>query len=111
MIQRHLDHLCVQVSKFGSGMPVMNLGAAIHAFTRDVANEFILDKDYNSLDQDFDAATPHPIQEMGRIWRITKHVRWFGPALKAIPPNWVMKVADEGTKSFFGHLLVRDMIQ
>jgi hypothetical protein len=33
-------------------------------------------------------------------------VRWFGPAIRAIPISWVVKVADEGTVSFLNTLQV-----
>lgn len=108
MLQRHLRKLLFQISKFSGQQNAINLGAAVNAFTRDVANEFILEKDYNSLGkEDFDASVSLPNQESGHIWRITKHVRWFGPFLRSIPPGVILTIADKGTKSFYKMILVR----
>ena len=84
----------------------MKLGAAINAFTRDVANDFILDKDYNSLGQDFDATVPHHLEPTRHIWRVGKHIRWFTPFMKAIPTSLITKVVNEGMKAEFQHITV-----
>lgn len=103
MLRRNLDKLCRRIDNL-SGTP-FNLGAAISAFTRDSANEFIVGKEYNELDlDDFGVGLSIASSGAGSFWRITKHVPWFGPALKSIPPEWMMKVADEGTQSFFRYL-------
>ncbi|PVI04209.1 trichodiene oxygenase [Periconia macrospinosa] len=103
ILRRNMDKLCRRISNL-SGTP-FNLGAAISAFMRDNANEFILGKEYNEIDlDDFGVLLSIGSAGMGPIWRMTKHVPWFGPALKSIPPKWVMKVADEGTKSFFKYI-------
>ncbi|KAI0016944.1 hypothetical protein F4780DRAFT_782780 [Xylariomycetidae sp. FL0641] len=80
----------------------MDLGAALSAITRDIAREFMLDKTYGSLKkEDFNVA----IALTKKLsWRITKHVRWFGPTMRALPPEFVMKTADEGTVAFFEYL-------
>ncbi|KAI0202341.1 cytochrome P450 [Astrocystis sublimbata] len=130
LLQRHVLKLLLQIEKFSNSSfrsreetkkqvwdirkemlkpyqprKAINLGAAFHAFTHDVANEYILGKDYNSLGsgaQTFDAAAPHhKDNNPGHIWRITKHVRFFGPALRAIPPALVMRFGDEATRAFY----------
>lgn len=84
-----------------------NLGAAISAFTRDVVNEFVIAKAYNELDlDDFGIGLSIASQGAGVFWRTTKHIRWFGPTIRAIPINWAMQAADEGTKSFLHFLQV-----
>ncbi|KAF5869064.1 putative cytochrome p450 protein [Botrytis fragariae] len=94
--EMHIEH--------GTGQ-IVNLGAAPSAFTRDVSTEFILGKSYNSLDEeDFDIGMTSVFQGSGHIWRITKHITWFAPTMKSIPVDWVMKVADDGTKAFFRYL-------
>lgn len=101
LIQRNVDKLCKRLSQVPDGTTV-NLGAAISALSRDVSTEFIINKSYDSLGQeDFNVGMTNVFQGAGYIWRTTKHVRWFGPALRSIPTNWLMKVADEGTKSLF----------
>ncbi|KAI1150238.1 cytochrome P450 [Nemania diffusa] len=101
MLHRHLRKLLARISSFAGQQRAINLGAAVQAYTRDVANEFILDKDYNSLSQDFDVSVSRPNPESGHLWRTTKHVRWFGPLLTAIPRMIITRSADKGTKSFF----------
>lgn len=60
--------------------------------------------------KDFDFGMTNALQAVGHIWRFTKHVPWFGPAMKSIPPNLLMKMADEGMKGFFRFLLVRNLV-
>lgn len=97
------------VPKLGQALPAdlgltgstFNLGAAISAFTRDSANEFIVGRQYNELDlDDFGIGLSTASQGAGTFWRTTKHIRWFGPTMRAIPINWAMKVADDDTKAF-----------
>lgn len=107
LIWRNLDTLCDRIVKFAGSTTAINLGAAISAFTRDVSTEFILGKNYNSLHhEDFNVGMTNVFQDSGYIWRVTKHVKWFGPTLKSIPIDWVMKTADDGTKGFFRYLKV-----
>jgi hypothetical protein len=66
-------------------------------------------KNYNELDrEDFGIGLSIASQGAGVFWRTTKHVRWFGPSLRAIPIAWAMKSADEGTKSFLQYLQASD---
>ncbi|KAI1329056.1 cytochrome P450 [Xylariaceae sp. FL0255] len=101
MLHRHLKKLLAQISSFAAQQRAINLGAAVLAYTRDVANEFIVDKDYNSLSQNFDASVSRPNPESGHLWRTTKHVGWFGPLLTAVPWMIITRSADRGTTSFF----------
>ncbi|KAF7336640.1 Cytochrome P450 [Mycena venus] len=105
LILQNVDRLCGRISDFAVSKTALSLGAAISAFTRDVATEFILGKSYNSLGQeDFNAAMTTVFQNSGHIWRITKHVRWFGPTMMSIPRAFIIKTADEGTRGFFRYL-------
>lgn len=105
LICRNVDKFCQRLSKLAGTR--FNLGAATSAFTRDVANEFIVGKAYNELDlDDFGIGLSIASQGAGVFWRTTKHIRWFGPAMRAIPVEWAMKMADEGTKSFLRYLQV-----
>lgn len=106
ILSRNLDKLSSRISKLAGKS--FNLGAAVSAFTRDNANEYILDKTYNELDlEDFGHALSIASQGAGVFWRTTKFVRWFGPSMRAMPIDWAMKMADEGTKSFLRFLQVR----
>jgi cytochrome P450 len=105
LIQRNVCKLCDRLTRSAMSKSIVDVGAAISALTRDISTEFILGRTYNSLDQeDFDVGMTNVFQDSGHIWRVTKHLRFFGPTMKALPVDWVMKVADEGTKAFFAYL-------
>lgn len=105
LIRKNAQKLCDRISHFSGTKSSIDLGAAISACTRDIANAFILGNTYKNLDhEDFNASMTTLFQGSGSIWRITKHITWFGPAMKAIPPDWLAKIADEGTKLYLGYL-------
>ncbi|KAF4633285.1 hypothetical protein G7Y89_g4836 [Cudoniella acicularis] len=105
LIRRNVKKLCDRISKFSRSKKTINLGAASSAFTRDISTEFLLGRNYHSLDhEDFDVGMTNVFQGSGHIWRVTKHIHWFGPTMKSIPVGWIMKVADDGTKAFFRYL-------
>ncbi|CAG8960302.1 hypothetical protein HYFRA_00012376 [Hymenoscyphus fraxineus] len=108
MIKRNAEKLCERLS--GLSNTTFNLGAAISAYTQDVASEFILGKNYHSLDrEDFNVGMTGVFQKSaGRVWCTTKYLRWFGPMMQAIPSDWVMKMADEKTQSFFRYLKIME---
>ncbi|KAI1108378.1 cytochrome P450 [Nemania sp. NC0429] len=102
-LDRHIDKLCQRISELAG--TTFNLGAAISAFTRDAANEYVVGRLYNELDlEDFGVGLSLASQGAGPFWRITKHVRWFGPAMRGLPVSWAMKAADDGTKAFLRYL-------
>lgn len=101
-----MDKLCRRIESLAGG--TLNLGAAVSAFTRDIANEYISGKEYNNLErEDWGIGLSITVQGAGVIWRMTKHVRWFGPILMAIPISWSMRFSDEGMKQFFRYLQVK----
>lgn len=106
VIRKNLDKLCIRIESLAG--TTLNLGAAISAFTRDITNEFIIGKEYNELErEDWGIGLSFSSQGAGVFWRTTKHVRWFGPALRAIPFSWAMKTSDENTLQFLRYLQVR----
>ncbi|KAI1769820.1 hypothetical protein F4818DRAFT_456530 [Hypoxylon cercidicola] len=95
ILRRNVDKLCRRISKLAR--ITFNLGAAISAFTRDNAYEFIVGKAYNELDlEDFGIRSSTAFQGTGAFWREAKFIRWFGPALRAMPIDW--------TKAFLHYL-------
>ncbi|KAI1170436.1 trichodiene oxygenase [Nemania sp. FL0916] len=105
MLERYLDKLCARISAFANTGQTFNLGAAITAFTRDVAFDYILGKSYRSLDaDDFDEVMLSATRGSGQFWRLGKHMRFIGPMLKALPTDWVIKHGDHVTKIFFRFL-------
>ena len=106
-IRQHVAKLCRRLSAFAASREPVNLGAAVTAFTRDVANDFIFHKHYGSLDRDdFDVATMLAGHGTGFMWRLGKQVKWFMPLLKSIPPRWLRPMAHENTQKFLDNLEV-----
>ena len=104
LIYLQVDKLCHRLSKYAEAEAgtAFDFGAAMTAFTRDVANNFILGRSDNSLDKDdFDVAMVAASQGLGQVWHITKFVRWAAPAMQAMPKSWIMRFASKGTKVFF----------
>ncbi|KAK8017144.1 hypothetical protein PG991_008220 [Apiospora marii] len=99
IIDRNIAVFCNRVSQFATAGKTIDLGAAISALTRDVACEFILDRRYAHLErEDFHVDITNMLQAGGPIWRITKHVPWFGPLVHAIPPSIMNKECERDTK-------------
>jgi cytochrome P450 len=74
LIRKHLGKLTSRLVKFAESKEQCNFGAAVTALARDVANEFILAKSYNSLEQDdFGVDLLLASQGSGAIWRLSKH--------------------------------------
>ncbi|KAI0380298.1 cytochrome P450 [Hypomontagnella monticulosa] len=104
IIRKHLDTFIDRLTKLAGSK--VDLGAATTAFSRDLAIDFITGKTYGSLEkEDFDVSMLRASQGSGSLWRISKHVRWFAPLFKSIPPTWAMKIADNDTKMLFGFFL------
>lgn len=107
-IWRHLAKLRSRLDGLAKTGTTFNLGAALTALARDVSNDYILGKSYNSLDcEDFDVMQLVVGQGVGAIWRISKFVRFIAPTIQALPITWLIKVGDSDSKAFFRHLLVR----
>ncbi|KAI1761930.1 cytochrome P450 [Hypoxylon sp. FL1150] len=105
IILEHLEKLCNRLTAFATSQQTVNLGAAITAFSRDVANDFVLRKSYNSLErEDFDEPMVAASAGGGQMWRLSKHVRFIAPLMRAIPVSWIMKLGDDPTKLFFRHI-------
>ena len=86
---------------------VFNLGAAISAVATDVATEYILGKSYDNLNRpDFNQNFMNMLQGSGSMWRATKHIRFLGPMLKALPLSILEKIGDEDVKAFVAFLKV-----
>ncbi|KAI1174479.1 trichodiene oxygenase [Nemania sp. FL0916] len=104
IVLRNVDKVRQRVSARSND--IIDLGAAISAFTRDITNEFVIGKAYDELSlDDFGVELSISSSGAGPFWHTTKHIPWFGPALRAIPISWVMKIADGGTQAFLRHLM------
>lgn len=107
MIMGHVQSLFDRLSSFAASQETFDLGAAFTAFVRDVTNEYIFGKHYDDLGKkDFDAGMVVAAQAGGLLWRTTKFIRFFGPMIRAIPPQWIIAVSDPVTKQFFRFMAV-----
>ncbi|KAI1872361.1 uncharacterized protein JN550_004080 [Neoarthrinium moseri] len=107
MIMRHVQALFDRLSSFAASKKTVDLGAAFTAFVRDVVNEYIFGKHYNDLGkEDFDAGMVVAAQAGGLLWRITKFIRFFGPFMRSIPPQWIMAVSDPVMEAFFRFMII-----
>ncbi|KAF2280231.1 cytochrome P450 [Westerdykella ornata] len=105
IIKAAVDKLCARISEYADSGFAMNLGTAISALTGDVATVYIVGKSYNNLDrQDFNMAMTNVLRSSGAIWRVTKHIRWLGPTLKALPMSFIEKCGDDGARAFLAFL-------
>ncbi|KAI2603717.1 cytochrome P450 [Hypoxylon sp. NC1633] len=103
VIDKNVAKLCGRLSGFAG--KTVDLGAALSAITRDISCEFNLNKTYGALDKDdFNVSMTKMFRQGGAIWRITKHLPWFGPAMQSIPRSLMFKIANEGTREFFGYI-------
>ncbi|KAG8156917.1 hypothetical protein KVR01_013139 [Diaporthe batatas] len=105
IVRRNAEALRRRADLAAAGEESFNLGAAVSALTRDTANEFTTGRPHGDLDRpDLGAGLSAASQGAGPFWRVTKHVPWFGPAVRALPVGLVMRVADENTRAFLGSL-------
>lgn len=108
IIQRLTTSLSDRIGAYAGKAETINLGSAISAFVRDVATELLLGKTYNNLGkEDFNEGMTAVFQGGGHVWRLTKHMPWFGPLMKSMPTSLIEKIGDQGAKDFFGYLNVR----
>ncbi|PSR79353.1 trichodiene oxygenase [Coniella lustricola] len=107
MIMGHVQVLSDRLSGFARSQQTVDLGAAFTAFVRDVVNNYIFGKHYDDLEkEDFDAGMVVAAQAGGLLWRTTKFVRFFGPLMRSIPPQWIMAVSDPTMKDFFRFMII-----
>lgn len=104
---KHAETLFGRLSGAAASQNPIDLGAAFTAFVRDVVNEYIFGKHYNDLGkEDFDAGMVVAAQAGGLLWRTTKFIRFFGPLMRSIPPQWMMTVSDPVLRDSFRFMIV-----
>ena len=105
LIAAKVHLLCERIAEFARSGRSLDLGAAVSAYQRDVATEFLLGKSYNHLEQpDFAAAMTNVIKIGGLLWVRTKHLRWLGPTLHSLPLALAVRICDSGTAAFMRHV-------
>ncbi|KAI0390583.1 trichodiene oxygenase [Xylariaceae sp. FL0594] len=110
IVAKLVAKLCSRLDDFAASKQRLELGPAISSFTRDVAIDFLFGENHNNLDYpDFNPGLTTVLQAAGGIWRITKHVRWYGKVMKSLPLPLVEKLSDDAGKAFLTFL--KDMIR
>ncbi|KAF2971356.1 hypothetical protein GQX73_g2178 [Xylaria multiplex] len=115
VISRSVSKLCYRLDEFaehnrGLGDAHLKFSPVVSSFTRDVATEFLFGESHNNLDHpDFNPGLTTVLQASGAIWRITKHVRWYGRLMKSLPLSLVERLSDENGKAFL--VFLKDMIR
>lgn len=100
MLQSRIDSFAASKSEF-------NLGAAFSAMMTDVATEYILGKCYDNLKRtDFNQNLMNMLQGSGGMWRATKHIRFLGPLMKAMPLSVLERIGNADVKAFVEFLKV-----
>lgn len=106
-ILTRVNKLQIRIDSFAASKSVFNLGAAFSATTIDVATEYIIGKSYDNLDHtDFNQNLMNMLQGSGSMWRATKHVRFLGSMLKAMPLSILERIGDSDVKAFVAFLKV-----
>jgi hypothetical protein len=101
LIHRKVDSLCHRIAEFAGTRRPLDIGAVFSAFQRDVSTDYVLGKNYDNLkEDDFGVTMTHFMQGGGRMWCLTKHLRWYGPLMHAAPRDFLIKNADANTASF-----------
>ena len=102
-----VEKLAARIAGFAGSGSEFNLGAAISALAVDVVAEYILGQSYDVLDrEDFGKRLMTIIQGSGSLWRLTKHVRFFGPVMKGIPLPLLNVVGSADVTAFVAFLMV-----
>ncbi|KAL2043494.1 hypothetical protein N7G274_003801 [Stereocaulon virgatum] len=88
----------------------LNLGAALSATSTDVATEYILGESYDNLNRtDFNQDLMNMLQASGGMWRATKHIRFLGPMMKAMPLSVLERSGGSDVKAFVAFLKTSKM--
>ncbi|KAK3329992.1 cytochrome P450 [Apodospora peruviana] len=101
LIRAKVDKLCQRLAAVAGTGRVVDVGAAMSAFSGDVSTEYVLGKSADNLSRDdFGSSITHFMQGGGKMWRWTKHMRWYGPLMLSIPKDFLIKNGDEKTATF-----------
>ena len=107
LVHTKVSKLCDRIKRLAASKRTFNIGAAFSATSTDVATEYILGRSYNNLDrEDFGENLMNMLQGSGGMWRMTKHVRFLGPLMKAMPLSMLEKMGDPDVKAFVAFLKV-----
>ncbi|KAK7937318.1 cytochrome P450 [Apiospora aurea] len=104
-VKRQVDKFCARLDGFAGSEARLNLNIALAAFARDAASDFMLGKCYGNLDQpDFNADMTKAIGGLTQLWMVTKHFRWVGGTLMALPVPVAKRLGGEGNRTLFSYL-------
>ena len=95
-----VENLQARIDNAAASKSVFNLSAAFSATTTDIATEYILGKRYDNLGRtDLSSNSMKILQGSGGMWRVTKHTRFLGPMLKAMPLSMLERIGDANVKT------------
>lgn len=107
IVSAKIEKLKKRIGALAKSATPFNLGSALSATATDVATEFILGKSYDNLDRsDFNEHMASMLQGSGGMWRVTKHLPFVGPLVKALPLGWLEKTGDPDVVAFVAYLRV-----
>lgn len=108
ILRRGAFKLCDRLDEYNGSDNTVNLSHAMGAMARDVAGEFLLNRQYNNLDSpDFNADMTLMSQGFGTVWRTCKHIPFLAQILQLLKPSFMVKITtDPGAKAFFGFVAV-----
>lgn len=92
LIRTSISAFCSVIDDAAASDRVLDIGAGVSAWQRDVALDFLIDEHPNDLGKpDLAKAMTTFIEGATKMWRITKHLPWYGPMMKAIPKDFLIK--------------------
>jgi hypothetical protein len=111
MILDKVKKLWERINNYSISESELNLGAALSATTTDVATEYILGESYDNLNRtDFNQDLMNMLQASGDMWQATKHIRFLGPMMKAMPLSVLERSGGSDIKAFVVFLKVGDLV-
>jgi cytochrome P450 len=105
IVKRQVEKLCDRLEGFVASGARLNLNIALAAFARDTSSDFMLGKCYGNMDHDdFNADMTKAIGGLTQLWMITKHFRWVGGSLMALPIPVAKRLGGKKNQTLFSYL-------
>ena len=95
-IRFRVQNLKARIENAASSKSVFTLGATFSATATDIATGYILGNSYDNLGR---TDVKQNFVNMLQGWRATKHVRFLGPMLKAMPLSMLERIGDADVKA------------
>lgn len=108
LIRGHISRLCGRLEGAAQPGVIFDVGGAFSAWQRDVSCDFILDEHPGNLNrEDLGAGITTFIEGTAKIWRRSKHIRWYGRLIMSIPHRFLIKYSgDPGFVNWASYIAV-----